>query len=212
MKLTNDFNADSLVRYPTEVAQKAYVQGRLDQLSLMNSQYDDDGLEYRGYGLLPYNIKEVQAGIQYSHSIIEYVLEFFHTKAFQLWGKKHKTAILLDGGTSCHTPQHYSNTEYVGTMEKHYKYLKEIGVDFSTFYEPDMNNMLSGIFLIADERIFNFKKYPDYGTFYVETTDTIEKEQWWKPKMTPPQEWIDALGGDNVYKLREFLRRMPLWR
>ena len=190
--------------------------------------------ELRGYGIMPYNCKEIQAGIQYSHAIVEYVVENYNTKAFKLfleWAKKFKTAVLLDGGTSCHSKTHYSDEEYIGTMEKHLQALTENDIIFSTFYEPDMNNMLSGIFLIADERVFNKKKYPDYGYYYDEKTKSFEPMMngyrytgEYEHYLTPlydvfgnPNEnfysiWVDSIGGKKNLFLRNYLSKLPLWR
>lgn len=192
---------------------KAYDLAQLNRFyTPLDIQFENDGLEYRGYGIIPYNIKPIQAGIQYSHAIVEYVLDNFNTKAFRLWGKLHKTAVLLDGGTSNHSENRYSEEEYIGSMEQHCEFLKENGVTFSTFYEPDLNDMLSCIFVIADERTFNFKKYPDYGMRYDASKKILVKEPFWAPNLQPTQEWIDNLGGEKIYQLREYLRKMPLWR
>ena len=174
-------------------------------------EFLNDGLEYRGYGIIPYNVKPVQAGIQYSHSIVEYVLDNFNTKAFRLWGKLHKTAVLLNGGTSNHTTNRYSEEEYVGTMEEHLNLLLANEITHSTFYEPDLNDMLSCIFVIADERVFNFKKYPDYGLTYNKDTKKYDKQSFWTPDIKPTDEWIESIGGQKNYFLREHLRKLPLW-
>jgi hypothetical protein len=173
--------------------------------------FENDGLEYRGYGIIPYNVKPIQAGIQYSHSIVEYVLENFNTKAFRLWGKLHKTAVLLNGGTSNHSENRYSEEEYIGTMEQHLKMLKDNDVTFSTFYEPDLNDMLSCIFLITDERTFNIKKYPDYGMKYNLESKTFEKLSFWTPGIKPTEDWIESIGGKKNYFIREYLRKMQSW-
>ena len=169
--------------------------------------------ELRGYGIMPYNCKEIQAGIQYSHAITEYVVDNYQTPAFRLfleWAKKFKTAVLLDGGTSNHSKNRYSDEEYIGTMEKHAKALSDNGIIFSTFYEPDLNDMLSGIFLIADERVFNTKKYPDYGFDYDLTTETFVRNVNFGLK--PTEDWIETIGGSKNFFLRNYLRKLPLWR
>lgn len=175
--------------------------------------------ELRGYGLLPYNIKPIQAGIQYSHSIVEYVVENYQTPAFKLfleWAKKFKTAVLLDGGTSCHSKTHYSEEEYVGTMEKHLQALTENGIKFSTFYEPDMNNMLAGIFLIVDERVFNKRKYPDFGYYYDEIkNEFLPNSVHYTPKNISNEyyvEWLKSVGGEKNVFLRNYLGKLPSWR
>jgi hypothetical protein len=44
-------------------------------------------------------------------------------------------------------------------MESHLEVLKENGVKVSTFYEPDLNNSLSSISFLVDERVFNRREY-----------------------------------------------------
>lgn len=169
--------------------------------------------ELRGYGIMPYNIKPIQAGIQYSHAIVEYVVENYQTPAFKLfleWAKKFKTAVLLDGGTSNHSQNRYSDEEYVGTMEQHAQALRDNGILFSEFYEPDLNDMLAGIFLIADERVFNKRKYPDFGFDYDEVNKIFVKNA--NFGLNPTEEWIESIGGQKNFFLRTYLGKLPLWR
>lgn len=196
-------------RYPIN----AFNEIQLNELYVpLQPKYNDDGLELRGYGIMPYNIRAIQCGIQYAHSLVEYVLDFFNTQSFQLWGKKYKTSVLLNGGTSNHSVNRYSEEEYLGSMEQHLKQFQDNGITFSTFYEPDMNDMLSGIFLIVDERAFNFRKYPDYGFKYNKVTEKFEKEDWYTNGTIPTQEWLESIGGEKNYFLRQYLSKLPLWR
>lgn len=175
--------------------------------------------ELRGYGIMPYNIKEIQCGVQYSHVITEYVVDTYQTPAFKKfieWAKKYKTAVLLSGGTSNHSKNRYSEEEYVGSMEGHMKAFEENGITFSAFYEPDMNDMLSGLFLIADERVFDKKKYPDFNFYYDEVSEkflpitTLDINYL---KSTDEYTiWVKHVGGEKNVFLREYLGKMPLWR
>ena len=72
--------------------------------------------------------------------------------------------------------------------------------------------MLSGIFLIVDERAFNFRKYPDYGFKYNKVTEKFEKEDWYTNGTIPTQEWLESIGGEKNYFLRQYLSKLPLWR
>lgn len=162
--------------------------------------------ELRGYGIMPYNIKEIQCGIQYSHAITEYVVDNYETKAFKAfieWAKKYKTAILLSGGTSNHTKNRYSDEEYIGSMETHLKALRDNDVLCSAFYEPDMNDMLSGIFLVVDERVFNTEKYPDFDPAYDLNSILVSNAK---------EKWIESIGGSRNAFLREYLSKLPSWR
>ena len=164
------------------------------------------------YGLVPYNISEIQKGIQYGHAVVEYGISFFNDTQYQDWARNWKTFMILNGGTSNHTHNRYGNTEYVGSMETHLKTLIDNGVKVSTFYEPDLNDMLSGIVFIVDERVFNTEKYPDFNFEYGKNFQTLpltptfqdenEKMNWDK--------WVETLGGEQNLFLRYFLRNFRL--
>ena len=145
--------------------------------------------------------------------MVEYSLKYFNEDEYQTWGKTNKTLVILSGGSSCHTIDRYSGEEYVGSMEEHAKFFEENGVKFSTFYESDMNDMLSGIFLRAEERVCDFKKYPDYGYFYSKEGKTFYKIADFEPTPDGKAKWIEeVIGGNKNYLLREYLRKMPLWK
>ena len=183
-------------------------------------------LELRMYGFVPYNISEIQKGIQFGHAVVEYGLENFHSNEYLDWAKYWKTFIILNGGTSNHSVNRYHETEeeYIGSMESLLEELNTNEVKLATFYEPDLNDMLSGIVFIIDERVFNRKKYLDFGDWfmntnfsylqdnmvqpsklermrldgYFETTDDEEEKKFY-------QEWVDYVGGEKNVFLRDFL-------
>ena len=125
-------------------------------------------LELRMYGFVPYNISEIQKGIQFGHAVVEYGLQNFHTTEYLDWAKYWKTFIILNGGTSNHSMNRYNEEEYVGSMETLLEELNSNDVKLATFYEPDLNDMLSGIVFIIDERVFNSKKYLEFGDWFIE--------------------------------------------
>lgn len=181
-------------------------------------------LELRMYGFVPYNISEIQKGIQFGHAVVEYGLDNFHSAEYLDWAKYWKTFIILNGGTSNHSMNRYNEEEYVGSMETLLEELNSNDVKLATFYEPDLNDMLSGIVFIIDERVFNRKKYLDFGDWfmhtnfsylqdnmiqpnklermrldgYFETTDDEEEKKFY-------QDWVDYVGGDKNVFLRDFL-------
>lgn len=181
-------------------------------------------LELRMYGFVPYNISEIQKGIQFGHAVVEYGLQNFHTTEYLDWAKYWKTFIILNGGTSNHSMNRYNEEEYVGSMETLLEELNSNEVKVATFYEPDLNDMLSGIVFIIDERVFNRKKYLDFGDWfmytnfsylqdnmiqpnklermrlegYFETTDDEEEKKFY-------QDWVDYVGGEKNVFLRDFL-------
>jgi hypothetical protein len=113
-------------------------------------------LEYRIYGLVPYNISPIQQGIQYGHGVVEYVVKRLKKKGCKQWSKKDKTFIILNGGTT-----NLGLNGYLGSMNKHLKTLVENDIKIKCFYEPDLGDQLTAIVFLVDERVFNKEKYPD---------------------------------------------------
>lgn len=68
----------------------------------------------------------VQAGVQASHSIAEYTVEYPNCESYKNWAKNHKTLIFLQS----------SQRE----MEDVADGLKRIGKKSAKFFEPDMYN------------------------------------------------------------------------
>jgi hypothetical protein len=125
---------------------------------------EDKVLRQRLYHLVPYNLSEIQKGIQAYHAGIEYALKYGGTDEFKQWANKDKTIIILNGGTSNragHSEYDYSSLTAYGTMEKHEKELFQNEIDCATFFEPDLNSMTSAIAFLADERVWDKETYPD---------------------------------------------------
>jgi hypothetical protein len=169
-------------------------------------------LTYRMYGLVPYNISPIQQGIQFGHGVVEYMLSYGSNKECEIWSKRDKTFIVLNGGTTNNNPN------CLGTLNLHLKTLLENGIEVSTFYEPDLGDQLTSINFIVDERVFDRIKYPDftfnYGTFQTDTLDIVIGQ----PKQIKNtivemlqsdeygKEWSERIGGPKNFFLREFLK------
>jgi len=190
-------------------------------------------LELRMYGFVPYNISEIQKGIQFGHAVVELNQKLrshedwrFELKKYDDWANNHKTFIILNGGTSNHSVNRYicdPGFEFSGTMESHLKYLNELGVTTGEFYEPDLNDMLSSIVFIVDERIFNKKDYPDLADFirlnYLtmlsnnytpqQAAEEIKNSEFPEDKRIYNQ-WLGLIGGEKNSQLREFLKNFKL--
>ena len=185
----------------------------------------ENKLELRMYGFVPYNISEIQKAIQFGHAVVEYGLENFHTNEYLDWAKYWKTFIILNGGTSNHSMNRYHQTEdeYVGSMETILETLKENDVKVGTFFEPDLNDMLSAIVFIIDERVFNRKVYLDFGDWVMENHFTylqdnminsnkiekMRKEGYFYNGSDKEQkiysDWVDHVGGEKNVFLRDYL-------
>lgn len=208
-------------------------------------------LELRMYGLVPYNISEIQKGIQFGHAVVEYgqiaktkskMPDYMQDDYLQIsnlvrdydnWANNWKTFIILNGGTSNHSQNRYHQfeDEFTGTMESNLECLKEAGIITAEFYEPDLNDMLSAIVFIVDERVFNKKDYPDFEDWVIENYGdllkvdpdnykTIGKNTYQLAKMIKDSEnprdkkvynkWVDLVGGEKNVFLRDFLKNFRL--
>jgi hypothetical protein len=191
-------------------------------------------LELRMYGLTPYQLSGIQIGIQFGHAVVEYGQKMKYlgehnqslNTQYNDWADNWKTFIILNGGTSNHSVNRYSDTEdFFGSMENNLKLLEDNGFEVGTFYEPDLNDMLSGIVFIVDERIFNKKDYPDFSDWlmsskYAELIRTFDtdvntiaeyiKNSTNKEDQKAYKEWVNLVGGDKNVFLRDFLKNFRL--
>ena len=185
------------------------------------------------YGLTPYQLSGIQIGIQFGHAVVEYGQKMKYigehnqslNTQYNDWADNWKTFIILNGGISNHSQNRYSDEDYVGTMEQNLKTLEDNGVEVGNFYEPDLNDMLSGIVFIVDERVFNKKDYPDFSDWlmsskYAELIRTFDtdmntiaeyiKNSTNKEDQKVYKEWVNFIGGEKNVFLRDFLKNFRL--
>jgi len=146
-------------------------------------------LELRMYGLTPYQLSGIQIGIQFGHAVVEYGQKMKYlgehnqslNTQYNDWADNWKTFIILNGGTSNHSINRYhqSDEPFVGSMESNLVLLEQNGIEIVTFYEPDLNDMLSAVVFIVDERVFNKKKYPDFEDWIIDKSNRRHGRQSW---------------------------------
>lgn len=111
-------------------------------------------MEQRMYCLAERHLSPIQKAIQSAHAIVEYTRNYFHTIECSKWMDNDKTIIILDGGTS---------EELVGAIVA----LKDHGIRFAEFFEPDMGGFRTAICFLAPETVWDAKtwgkNYDDYG-------------------------------------------------
>ena len=197
----------------------------------------EEKLELRMYGLVPYNISPIQQAIQFGHAVVEYGQDIKQIGGFDSkeiinryndWADNWKTFIILNGGTSNHSQNRYHHVDdFSGSMEKNGAELMANGIHIATFYEPDLNDMLSAIVFVVDERVFNKEKYPDFDLkpFYGE--ERIKLSEIYADPMNPvfpnkyslignthvrPEwdKWVESIGGRKNLFLRIFLKNFRL--
>ncbi len=104
----------------------------------------------RMYFFVPYNISDIQKGIQAGHAALEYARIYGLTTLFKNFAKYHKTWIILNGGT----------TGKNGTMNDVLLTLALNNVPYGYFKEPDLNDAVTAICFICDEEVYDFENYP----------------------------------------------------
>lgn len=109
----------------------------------------DVNMEYRMYCLVLRQLSPIQKGVQSAHSIVEYANKYCTDIEYMAWSRVDKTIVMLDGGV-------------LDDLENIIQQLCDNGVKYSFFKEEDLGNITTAISLIADERVFNKKKYPDF--------------------------------------------------
>jgi hypothetical protein len=170
-------------------------------------------LEYRMYGLVNYQLSgTIHAGIQYGHGVVEYSQSVLGLNGiedvYNKWARKDKTFIILNGGTT------NDSSEYYGGMQKHRDMLNENGVLFSEFREPDLNNALTSVCFLVDERVWNRELYEDF----IPETLPWSRQKPSEKKLLELEEknlknykhWEDKIGGSKNAFLRKFLRNFKL--
>ena len=156
---------------------------------------------YRMYGLVPYNISPIQQGIQFGHAVVEYGLEFFETPEYQKWAKEDKTFIILNGGTT--NTRFVLGHDHIGSLNNHRQLLSDEGVQFRSFFEPDLGDQLTAVVFLVDDRVFDKVTWPEYdGTFYVDGTP--EATSYWDWMMKFDESEQEAR---RIVFLREFLKQ-----
>jgi hypothetical protein len=158
-------------------------------------------LEKRMYFFVPYQLTGIQQGIQAGHSMGEYALKYGRYNPDHLiWEflEKWKTWIILNGGTT----NNNRNFEMipVGSLNQIVDQLEKNEIEFSIFNEPDINNALTAVCFICDERVFNYEKYPELDSEYG-TREQLENSL---------KLWEKSVGGKKNVFLRELLKGKKL--
>ena len=183
----------------------------------------EKNLELRMYFFTIYQLTGIQAGIQCGHAALEYARKFGDSELFRDFVNNHKTWIILNGGTTNSTRELGTGIAQ-GSLNQIGDQLLENDICFAYFQEPDLNDALTAICFIVDERVFNFNDYPDFVDWvldikmYKETKDMVNKNNpdlWVKLRLYPElqqemlpeyyNEWVEFLGGKKNVFLRELI-------
>lgn len=184
-------------------------------------------LEWRMYGLVPYNLSPIQQGIQFGHAVQEFnnkMIEYEHgapmgnsfeesrlgyvRDSFDIWRKQHKTFIILNGGTT-------NNSEgFFGTLNISAIKLAQNFITVAKFKEPDLGDQLTAVVFLVDERVWDKEKYPDRninpGPHPRNMGDGMSVVEAIYIAPETEEEYEKRLGGKQNVWLREFLSQFRL--
>ena len=177
------------------------------------------------YFFVPYNISDIQKGIQAGHAALEYAYIFKDDPDYIDFIKNDKTWIILNGGTTnsdLTIDYQYNvdneddyNFKYMGDLNNIADELYNNDIKFASFKEPDLNNALTAICFLADERVFNFKDFPTY-TDFLKDNGIINAFDATKTSIDPSiheikyKEWLDLVGGMKNVILKGLIYRKKL--
>jgi len=160
-----------------------------------------DRLQQRMYFFVPYNISDIQKGIQAGHSALEYVRNYGETEEYDNFIRYDKVWIILSGGTTLD----YYNTAggNIGTMNQIEEDLYQNRINFSVFREPDLNMALSSVCFLCDERVYDSEKYPEWdcGQWNTEIHLYIPRTY---------ESWLEWIGGEKNLFLRNLIKNKRL--
>ena len=105
--------------------------------------------------------------------------------------------IILDGGTSLDLKQLFDN-------------LCENDIKFAYFIEPDLNDAISSICFLADERVWDRKNYPDYNDWLIQNSHLLTILTSYPPQEFVDEklykDWVEFIGGEKNVYLREIIK------
>jgi len=142
------------------------------------------------YFFVPYQLTGIQQGIQCGHAVEQYAHNYKDDPEYIEYVKYNRTWIVLNGGTT------NSDPNYFGSLNQILIDLRSNKIKHGYFHEPDLNNALTAVCFLCDERVFDYEKYPDYENL-------LNEEEF---SNTNYDEWLELMGGDETLFLREIIR------
>lgn len=180
------------------------------------------------YFFVIYQLSGIQAGVQCIHSAVRYVLKNSLDLELIDFVHNHETVVVLNGGTtnSGRDEEGFS----VGTINQIYDQLLENGITVESFHEPDLNNAMTSVCFLADERAFDRVKYPNFPNYVHdslmgidgETVSETKKIQALTAKFTTKDvlvnaypdlynQWLELIGGKKNEFLRDLIENKKLF-
>jgi hypothetical protein len=171
-------------------------------------------LGYRMYGFVNYQLSgTIHAGIQFGHAVVDYgqMVKGLPSieQVYDKWANNDKTFIILSGGTT------NDREDYYGGLQAKRDLLDINAILFSEFREPDLNDSLTAVVFLADERVYDKELYPDFieeKAPYSRRTKESKKEEIQRDERNDInyQKWVEKIGGVKNAILRELLKNQRM--
>ena len=173
-----------------------------------------ENLELRMYFFVPYQLTGIQQGIQCGHAALEYAKQFGHTPEYKDFIDNWKTWIVLNGGSTNSRNQEVGidpECKPIGSLNQILESLQKLGPVCSYFREPDLQDAVTAVCFICDERVWNYEKYPDFDeAIYGSVDDHPWKECFYKTDngcIMSYDMWLSkCIGGSINLELRKIIR------
>ena len=193
-------------------------------------------MEKRKYIFVPYQLMGIQQGIQGGHASDQYAHKYKDDPDNIDFVENHMTWIVLNGGST--NSRRDFDGKSVGTLNQIADLLLDNDIKFTHFIEPDLNDALTAVCFVCDERVFNKQLYPDFTDFMINKAlpEIVEEEYtsdddlinakigretlvnkyktWLKfqnfTKMSEYKEWVEFIGGEKNLFLRNLIKDKKL--
>ena len=156
---------------------------------------ENNNHSYRMYCFVERHLSALDKGIQLAHSIVEYGNIKDKSDEYSIWSHRDKTIIALNGGT-------------VNDLKQLEIDLTKNGICHSIFLEEDLNNAITCISVLVDDRVFDRTRYPNFlesgGPDVLTFCLMATKEKY--------EQWLKNIGGEKNRYLRELLEKYHLAR
>jgi hypothetical protein len=153
---------------------------------------------YRMYCLVLRQLSGINKGIQAFHAGLEYANKFHNEIDFQKYITDDKTLIILDAGI------------YQDLVEIK-KTLEAARINHTTFTEPDLNDTLTAICFLADDRVWNSEVCPSLENFIkLYDMESESDESSVRTVADLYEQWIDMIGGPENEIIQNIIKDKKL--
>ena len=163
----------------------------------LSDKDDEDSTRYMMYVLALSSLSSIQKGIQAMHALEEYHIIYGGTKELYKWGRNDKGIKIL-------------NVESLNELTEIKNELTKREIRFSCFNEESLGGLLTALCLIVEDKVYDYKQYPDYHTWCFNNCIEAEIMIPTNPPMFERNEknyrkWLEFIGGENNEFLKEIL-------